>query len=206
MRRIPALILCVLTASLSAFGASKADKRPVHPLLKSDSIVWAGLDFSMVRMYGTQDFREPAEIFPNYLEAWNALFVQERIEPLRKMLKKKVRIDTGHMAEHNRAAKSDQVIREDGEFTKSSHITPEDIGNVVRSYKLSSQSGLGLVFVVDRFVKTEGRGAVYLVLFDAATRDVIAAERIVAKAGGFGFRNFWFGVIKNAEPDLRKYR
>jgi hypothetical protein len=157
-------------------------------------------------MYGTQDFKDPANIFPHFLNSWNDLFLRERIKTLGDTLKKKVETDTEHMEERNQTARKDQVIRRDGDFVKDSHITPKDIADAVRSYKLSEQSGLGLVFVVDRLVKSEGRGAVYLVFFDVSSREVIACERVITKAGGMGFRNYWFGVIKNAEPALKKFR
>jgi hypothetical protein len=44
------------------------------------------------------------------------------------------------------------------------------------------------------------------VFFDVSSREIIASERVVAKASGVAFRNYWFGVIKNAEPELKKYR
>jgi hypothetical protein len=49
-------------------------------------------------------------------------------------------------------------------------------------------------------------GAVYVVFFDATTREVISVEREVHQAGGNGFRNFWFGVIKRTDENLSKYR
>ena len=71
---------------------------------------------------------------------------------------------------------------------------------------MESKSGLGLVFIVDRLVKPARKGAVYIVFFDVAKREVISADRVVHPAGGAGFRNHWFGVIKKADGDLRKYR
>jgi hypothetical protein len=62
------------------------------------------------------------------------------------------------------------------------------------------------VFIVDRLVKPSQRGAVYLVFFDIAKRDVITSKRVIAPAVGFGFRNYWFGVIKKAEGELSKMR
>jgi hypothetical protein len=195
----------MLFMSCAFLAGGCATTPPAHPLPKSDTVIWAGLDYSMVRMYGTQDFKDPDAIFSHYLDAWNALFLQERIKTISSILNKKVEPDTEHMAERNKIATTGQVIREDGDFVETSHITSQDIADAVRSYKLSEQSGLGLVFIVDRLVKSQGRGAVYLVFFDVSTRQVIASERVIAKAKGVAFRNYWFGVIKNAEPGLKKF-
>jgi len=178
---------------------------PTSPLPKTDTVIWAGLDYSMVRMYGTQDFRDPESIFPKYLDEWNLLFLQERIKTLTAILHKNIVPDIANIAERNKIATTNQVIRQDGDFVEESAITPKDIADAVRSYKLSETSGLGLVFIVDRLVKSQGSGAVYLVYFDVSTREVLASQRVIAKAGGFAFRNYWFGVIKNAEPGLRKF-
>jgi hypothetical protein len=202
------IVLCALWTASVVFGADKAAAPAASPVLQSDTVVWAGLDYSLVRMYGTMDFREPETIFPQYLEAWNGLFIQELVvhksERLSKATHKKVVTDTEGMSKRNALAKPEQIIRQDGKFTDETHIKDEDIAAAVRSYKLSNTSGLGLVFIVDRLVKTEQKGAVYLVYFDVATREVLAKQRVVVKAGGFGFRNYWFRVVKDALPHLKK--
>jgi len=49
-------------------------------------------------------------------------------------------------------------------------------------------------------------GAVYVVYFNIETREVLFTQRKVSNAVGFGFRNYWFRVVKDAEPVLSKYR
>jgi hypothetical protein len=200
------ILLGTLLTGLAALAADQGSATPANALLKSDTVIWAGLDYSLVRMYGTKDFKEPDNIFPHMLDSWNELFLRERISTLSSTLKKKVEPDSEQMAERNKLAKPDQVIRQDGNFASETEITAKDIADAVRSYKLSKQSGLGLAFIVDRLVKSQGCGAVYLVFFDVATREVVASERVIAKANGVGFRNYWFGVIKGSESGLKKYR
>ncbi len=199
------LLAGALLVGTVGFAADKQGAA-ASPLQKADTVIWTGLDYSLVRMYGTQDFKDPENIFPRYLDAWNELFLRERIKTISGTLKKPVEVDSEHMADRNKLAKPDQVIRQDGDLVKETHISSKDIADAVRSYKLSKTSGLGLVFIVDRLVKSEGRGAVYLVLYDISTREGLASERVIAKAGGVAFRNYWFGVIKNAEPELKKFR
>jgi hypothetical protein len=73
---------------------------------------------------------------------------------------------------------------------------------------LDNKTGLGIVFIVDRLVKLDkkGQGAVYVVAFDIGTREVLFSERETGRAAGFGFRNFWFRVVKDAEKGLKKIR
>jgi len=195
------LSLAMLTCGLTAFGADAPQK---NPLMASDKVAWAGLDYSMVRMIGPNDFRDPDTIFPRMPESWNNLFVRERIRKLTKELHKQILVDITGMSERNALATPKQIIPTGGpdDVIKKSHITPTDVAAAVKSYNLENKSGLGLVFIVDRLVKPTVNGAVYVVYFDIATRKVISSERKIGRAGGAGFRNYWFGVIKNVEADL----
>ena len=201
--------------------------KPVNknPLMAADTVIWAGLDYSMVRMIGKDEFNVPDAIFPGMPIKWNTLFIDERIELVAKALRKQVSIDIEGVTERNKTATAKQIILTPGpkDVIKESHITQDDIATAVQSYKLEKKSGLGLVFIVDRFIegryvppeppgnKTGGRiaarGAVYVVFFDVATREVISAKREVDSVGtGSNFRNTWFSSIKDADQTLSKYR
>jgi hypothetical protein len=213
------LLSCALLCSglVTAAGAPPSSK---PPLTQSDTIVWAGLDYSLVRMIGhTTDTRRhrhfvnfaiPDLIFPTMLEKWNALFLEERLEKVAHRWNKQMLIDLGGVTLRNKTASSRQIITEatSGDTIEKSHITQQTIADEIRSYKLEKKSGLGLVFIVDRLVisdsdnRPRNRGAVYVVCFDIATREVLAAERKIAIPGGSNFRNYWFGVIKRVESDF----
>jgi hypothetical protein len=198
-----------------------------NPLMASDTVVWAGLDYSMVRMIGTNDFQVPDMIFPGMLERWNALFIEERIDKVAHLLGKRVVLDMNGVTKRNKTATTAQIILAPGtkDLIEQSHITSQDIATAVRSYELDRTNGLGLVFIVDRFCERSyvpvpphqygsvgvgsiwgGGGAVYVVFFDVATREVISVERQIRAPGGSGFRNYWFGVIKRVDATLGKYR
>jgi hypothetical protein len=210
-----------ITAILLLVGFYSLAKEVKHPLMASDTVVWAGLDYSMVRMIGANDFKVPDAIFPGMLEKWNRLFIDERIHKVAKALGKQVSIDIGGVTERNKTATAKQIISTPGptDTVDQSHITQQDIATEVQSYKLEKTNGLGLVFIVDRLGRYKraglgphsetymaSGGAVYVVFFDVATREVISVEREVHQAGGNGFRNFWFGVIKRTDENLSKYR
>ena len=75
MKRLVLVAGLVIVAACT-FGAEKTAK---NPLLASDTLVWAGLDYSQVRMIGPGEFRDQQALFPGMLQAWNDLFLQERI-------------------------------------------------------------------------------------------------------------------------------
>src|SRR5207248_8255399 len=53
--------------------------------LSTNTLVWCGLDYSEVKMIGTLDFRQPAQIFPGELIEWNGLFMKEMMPKLEVM-------------------------------------------------------------------------------------------------------------------------
>ena len=171
-----------------------------------DTLVWCGLDYSKVKMIGTLDFQRPEQIFPGMLAAWNGLFIKEMLPQLEKMTKS-VRTDLQAVQERNEKAGASQIERKDGsqdEMVKPTHITEADIAGIVKSYKLENDKGLGLVFVMDRLVKAQDIGCLHVVFFDVASRKVVRSERVCAKGGGIGFRNFWFRPVKDAVKQLPK--
>lgn len=172
----------------------------------ADTLVWCGLDYSMVKLIGTADFKQPGQIFPGALEQWNALFMKEMLPQLEAMATS-VGSDLGAVQARNEKASAQQIEREDGtrdEKVTPTHITEANIASIVSSYKMKHDKGLGLVFIMDRLVKAQETGCLYVVFFDVATRKVVRTERVCAKAGGMGFRNYWFSPIKTAIKNLPK--
>jgi hypothetical protein len=164
----------------------------------SGPLIWCGLDYSKVKMIGTTDFRQPEQIFPRALAEWNGLFMKEMLPNLEKMAKD-VGTDLEAINELNEKTSSKQVEVKDGtkaETVDQSEITAADIEKQVAGYKLTKKEGVGLVYIMDRLVKTHEMGCMHVVFFDVASRKVLQSERLCEKAGGIGFRNYWFRPIK----------
>ncbi len=82
------------------------------------------------------------------------------------------------------------------------NISDADIAAAIRSYRLQTRSGLGLVFFMDRLVKRQETSCMYVVFFDIASRTIVSQERVCTDAGGGGIRNHWFGSIKETVKRL----
>jgi hypothetical protein len=161
----------------------------------------------MVKMIGTQDFRNPEDIIPRMPEAWNELFMKEMLPKVEK-LTASVRADVKAVQPGNAKLDAKSILREDGtadQMVKPTHITDKDIAALVKGYELTYKQGLGLVFVMDRLVKTQQTSCLYVVFFDIASRKVVHSERVCEKAAGAGFRNYWFGSIKRVVKDLDEH-
>jgi hypothetical protein len=194
-----ALISAVALFSLLTAGAVRAQVTD-----NPDALIWCGLDYSRVKMIGAEGFNQPGEIFPGMLVAWNGLFMKEMLPDLEKM-SPSLGSDLSWVGAVNDKANSKQIEREDGtreEKVNLSHLTDKDIAAIVRSYKLKHEKGLGLVFIMDRLVKVQETGCLYVVFFDVSSRKVLKSERVVEKAWGIGFRNYWFRPVKSAVKKL----
>ena len=198
------LVFWVVAGSLSCVLAEEAETTS-----SPDTLVWCGLDYSRVKMIGTTDFKETDNIFPGMLDTWNGLFMKGMLPKLEKM-SPGLLTDIKAVQGPNAKQTANCIVREDGtagEMVKPSHITAKDIAASVKRYELKYKRGLGLVFIADRLVKGQQTGCFYVVFFDIASRKVVYSERLCDKASGMGFRNFWFGPIKQVVkklPDLYK--
>ena len=204
MKRLLFAAIAALCLSVPAVTLRAQDS------ISANTLVWCGLDYSLVKMIGTQDFRQPENIFPQMLEEWNGLFMKEMLPQIEKMAPT-AHTDLSAVQSRNAKATAKQIEREDGtkeEKVNTSHITEADIAKTIKSYKLKYDQGLGMVFIMDRLVKLQEQGCLYVVFFDIASRKVIISERFCSKAGGYGFRNYWFRPVKDAMNKVapRMYR
>jgi hypothetical protein len=202
MKKLFALAAVLLFAA----GTFAKDQTPAA----TTPFVWCGLDYSQVRMIGPGEFNNPEAIFPGVCDSWNNLFLQERIRHVEQDLKQSLTLDLDAVTALNKQTSASQVIGSpsaDDVITKT-HLSSDQIAQLVKAYNLKTASGTGIVFIADRFVKFDKKGnaAIYVVAFDIATRKVIFSERTVNRAGGFGFRNYWFHCVKESESALKKLR
>jgi hypothetical protein len=219
-----ALIGAILV--LTAFLTSAQETIKPHALLASDSVVWCGLDYSMMRMIGrSNDFKVPDLLFQDMPRKWNDLFIDERLEGVANRLAKRVLIDPGGLTECNKAIKTNQLMltNDINSLNDLTQIRPEEIAVEIQSYKLEHTNGLGLVFIVDKMgcqiipahrdakdqpvpPLAKHFGAAYVVYFDIGTREVLSAKREVSNVEtGGSFLTFWFGPIKTIDSGLEKY-
>ncbi|HPA20819.1 MAG TPA: hypothetical protein PLU30_23935 [Verrucomicrobiae bacterium] len=198
-------VLAAVLGQLLPIGAFGADRNSFVP---TGEIIWAGIDYSQVRLIGPAQFNDADAIFPGYFEKWNDLFLRERIDIVQRDTQKTVIPDIGGVTAANRTASARQIIESPDANSRidQTHITPAQIAAMVKGYDMKHQSGLGIVFIVDRLIKIgkKGEGAVYVVGFDVATRQVRFAGRQICPAQGYGFRNYWFRVVKEAEKALKE--
>lgn len=168
-------------------------------------VVWTGIDYGAVRMVGTTDFYEPGEIFPGYLYKWNGLFMSEQLDVIGKRLRVDISASTSHLSNlHKGMDPKKHVVRDDSVSPDESFLSPEDVAQRVASYELTAQQGTGLSFIADQLNKPGEQGCYWVTFYDIGSRKVLGTSRRCAEGRGFGFRNYWFGTVKQVVAGLGK--
>ncbi len=179
------LILGVTAGNSFAQNRSKA--------FAESSVTWYGVDYSLVKF--TLITESTQLIVSNYLPSINAVIVQEQDKyNIRKYFNKfNVTIELDNVNANNQKIDPVQLA-----ITNSSSITQDDVKKLVKSYKTAGKTGMGLVFVAENMNKSTSIGSFYIVFFDLATKEIVDSQRMVGKAAGVGFRNYWAGAIVGA--------
>lgn len=84
------------------------------------------------------------------------------------------------------------------------HLKEADIQGMVNKYDLSGKKGVGLVIIMEALSKSSESASMYVTFIDLSTKKVLYTERMVEKAGGFGFRNYYASTIYKAMQTIKK--
>lgn len=187
------LLTLILTLSLSI---SYAQWENVE--LHDTDVVFYGIDFTAARMIGSEGFTNPGDITRNYFDRWNALMFEEqkKYNVPNALNVSEVKYDLEPVAEHNKSVDSTTLV-----INKSYSIDEDKVAEVVKGLDISISDysdGQGFIMIVESFDKTKKRSYVWCTLFDIATQEVIATEKMDGRASGFGLRNYWgnsFGYV-----------
>jgi hypothetical protein len=84
------------------------------------------------------------------------------------------------------------------------HLEEETIFEIVNDYNPETQTGVGVVFIMESFNKEEEKGHMWVVFFDIPTKEVLLMEKMSGAAGGFGWRNYWARTYYNVLKEIEK--
>lgn len=193
----------VLSLNWLPFGAVTHWPTPPESVTDAASVTWLGLDYTRVEMVGMQDFTEPAEIFPGYLNKWNSLVLEEQLDDLSAALRRPVTTSVNRAGDRNKKV-APNIIREfaDDTRTQQSRLSTRDLEKVARGYAGVGE-GVGLVFVVDELLKERELGCMHLAFVDIKGGGLLWSQWTCEDVGGFGFRNYWFTPVKEAISHLK---
>lgn len=169
------------------------------------AVTWIGLDFSEATLVPTVEFAAVQADPGLMIMKWNNLLEAEAEKfDLGKALGITACINnTSYVQSANDGISSaDLLSRTAGTLDK------EKVPGMVKDYKTEDGEGVGVVFIVSTFNKTQEMAEFYVTFFNMKTKQVLHSERISGKPTGFGLRNYWAGavtsVLKNIEKEYSK--
>lgn len=155
----------------------------------STQVYFYGIDFSEVKVIAADESEH------DFAEAFSAINLL--------MLTEKEKYDFSKVLEQQVIPYPDVMIEQsrinDYSKMKLYRYQREDIDLLgkIKSYKLSHDSGIGLMLIACVLDKSTGLATYEAVLFDIETRELLNNNRVTAKAGGFGLRNYWARTVYN---------
>lgn len=172
-----------------------------------ESVVWLGVDFSLGKFIGTEEFKDLQKIKDHYFTEWNSLTVRESktdIETAFKLSNMKVNID--NVIDNNNKIKITKYVQ-----NESHRIKEEEIQAAIKAYNFEGiDQEVGLSFFVEFFNKPMASGSIWVALTDIKSKEVFFTKQIDAIASGVGFRNYWQRVIKetiaSCKSNFKKWR
>lgn len=191
----------LISAVLVLFFVPVAQSQDAAMIFKTHECTWFGLDFSKVKLIGSEGFSDPFEIKDRYFEAWNQLFVSEpdKYDLGEAFMKDEVDFNLDVVEERNAMPKASELVME-GDYT----LGEDDVQQMISEYNTGGKDGLGVVFIMETFNKNEQEGTMWVTFFDMNSREVLLTKRMKGKAGGFGLRNYWAKSYYNVLKDIMK--
>ena len=165
-------------------------------------ITYLGIDFTQARLINDAG-ASGTDLKEKHFPGINQVVVNEpKKYDLEKALKTTVTSDISVTEKANATIDADKI--KSSSSADESRLTAADIQNTVNQYDLAGKKGVGLVFVIEGLNKAGAKGSMYVTFIDMATKKVLFTERMVGKAGGFGYRNYWAKSVYEVIEDIQK--
>ncbi len=166
-------------------------------------LTYLGIDFSKSRLL---DIGNADDIRNRLYGSINDLIVSEpkKFDLKGAFSKSNINHDFSAVTKNNGKTNLNDILSTNSaDFNR---LAEADIAASVKALDLSGKSGVGLLFVMEAMRKIDKKGdaAIWVTLVDMKTKKVLMTERIVEKATGIGFRNYWASTIKEVIEEIEK--
>lgn len=156
-----------------------------------DDFIFYGFDYSSFQLAEVKRFGE--KNLTKYVPAWIGFFTDRRTPEIVAKQFQKEFVSFEFQPTLDRIEKID----EDNFVSLFCHRLSEDsIHEIVKSYELNEQYGIGFLIIVECFEKSTNISTANFTFFDIKTRDILMSDRYSAKeADGYGLSNYWGQAI-----------
>mgnify|MGYP006129633015 CR=1 FL=1 len=162
---------------------------------------WLGLDFSQVKLVGTEGFNDVPKIKDYYFNAWNVLMETENSK---YNIPKILRLSTVHHYPSFFEMRNANTSIEGLVVKQSTILGTKQIEEIVSSYNFNAvKEEIAFMLIVESLNKRDNFGSYWATIVNTKTGKVINTERVTGIPKGFGFRNYWAGSMYDVLKQLR---
>lgn len=190
---------------LLVFGTQSASAQTLKEFFNSSEVplTYLGIDFTQAKV--VNDIAANAmDIRDRQFAAINQVVVNEpkKYDFSKAFSKTTVTSDLSFVNAKNAKIDAGKIV-ESGEV-KDDRLTKSGAESIAKGYHFGGKKGIGLMFIMENMNKTSATATMYVVLIDMASSKVLLAERMTAKAAGFGFRNYWAKTVDAVLLEIEK--
>ena len=171
---------------------------------RNTRVVWLGLDFTGAKFIGDRERFGSTSDTQHLIEAWNDLMIKEKEKYDVGLAIDKIKVEDAVEVtkDHNASLDVTEIFSSDPK--DHFHLKPDDIIAIVADYDFKDLTGIGVMFNVESFSKTNEESAVWITFINLENKEVFFSERLTGKPGGFGMRNYWAGSIYSMLKNMQK--
>jgi hypothetical protein len=168
-------------------------------------ITWLGLDMTGAIFIGDREKWGSQSDIQNTIKSWNDLFLREKDKfNITAMLRKKTPVEFKLDITQNHNAELDisNILSE--KSADHIHLRKDGVEQIAAAYNYEGLTGIGLMFNVESFNKTNNEGSLWVTFVNMATGEVLLTERMTAAPRGAGVRNYWAGAVFEIMEQVKK--
>lgn len=176
----------------------------------SVDITWLGVDYSEVKFigpatgWGDEGTKTPTEMRDKYFPAWNELMVKEakvfKIAEAVSRVEVNFAIDV--TADANAKMNKKEIFSENiGDFQL---VSEGDVQKMIKNYNFKGKTGIGFLLIAEGMSKGREEASYWVTFVDMKNKKVLLTQRMLGKASGIGFRNYWANTVKNILKTMKK--
>jgi len=174
-------------------GAKIYGNRANEVFFRQD-LFYYGYDLTYLRLSNPKKMGKSMQLIQEYFNDWNNEFNKNAgFNKLSSWMGKRSMI-MGTPVFNNYNKRDFNNFVEYGNFC----ISYQDLQEIVDSYVLNEQQGIGMVINLVNFNKDREYAMAYVTFFDIASREILLAVLVTGEAGGSGMVGHWAGAVEDA--------
>ena len=170
--------------------------------ISAKEILWLGIDFTLAK-FTRKGFEMSQDALRTYFNEWNQLIISDQKKyDIRMSFRKPVmQYDLSVVTKLNKSLKINDVLTK---FIGIKDVLKdEQMCQYITGLQFPQTLKYALTFVVESFDSGLKNAAIWVIVVETATREVVLCEKFLKKPAGIGTRNYWARTFYNVFYDIQ---